>query len=452
MPTIAILGTMDTKGEEHAFVADLIRKRGHQVLIIDVGTLGEPLLKPDVTREEVAAAAGADLSAVIAKRDRGEAIAVMSKGAPVVLAKLAEAKKIDGVISLGGGGGTAIGTAAMRALPIGFPKLMVSTLASGNTAQYVGVKDIVMFPSIVDVAGLNRISRQILARAAGAICGMVESSTLEHANATSSPGPSGFPSPPRVSFPIRDERFALSGPPVGAREKKAADKPIIVASMFGNTTDCVQVARKILEQAGYEVLVFHATGIGGRTMESLIESGLVAGVLDITTTEWADELVGGFLSAGPTRLEAAAKHSVPAIVAPGCLDMVNFHAPETVPAKFNGRNFYQHNPQVTLMRTTAEECAQLGKIIAGKLNASRGLVTLLLPLKGISGISAPGQKFYEPAADAALFESLKKNLRAEIKVMEMDCNINDPRFAEACARELLNNINNHQDTKAPRGG
>lgn len=407
MPTIAILGTMDTKGEEHAFVAEQIQKRGHKTLVIDVGTIGEPGLKPDVTRQEVAAAAGADLAAIKQRNDRGEAIATMSKGAPIVLAQLAEEKKIDGVISLGGGGGTAIGTAAMRVLPIGFPKLMVSTLASGNTAQYVGVKDIVMFPSIVDVAGLNRISRQILTRAAGAICGMVESVGTSD---------------------------TLKG------EQQTKDKPIIVASMFGNTTDCVQAARKILEQAGYEVLVFHATGTGGRTMESLIESGLVTGVLDITTTEWADELVGGFLTAGPTRLEAAAKQGIPAIVTPGCLDMVNFHGPESVPAKFKGRNFYQHNPQVTLMRTTPEECAQLGKIIAEKLNTSRGPVTVLLPLKAISVISAPGQKFHDPTADAALFTALKKNLRPEIKVVEMDCLINDPRFAEACARELLQNV------------
>ena len=303
------------------------------------------------------------------------------------------------MISLGGGGGTAISTAAMRALPIGFPKVMVTTLASGNTAQYVGSKDIVLFPSIVDVAGLNRISRQILTRAAGAICGMVE---VE---------------PPR-----------------------AEDKPVIVASQFGNTTACVDQARKILEAAGYEVLVFHATGTGGRTMESLIESGMVAGVLDVTTTEWADELVGGFLGAGPTRLEAAAKTGVPAIVAPGCLDMVNFHGPESVPAKFRGRTFYQHNPQVTLMRTSPEECAQLGAIIAWKLNASTGPITVLIPLRGISVISAPGQKFHDPVADQALFDALKANLQPDIEIKELDCAINDPAFAEACANSLLQNI------------
>ncbi len=403
MATIAILGTMDTKGEEHAFVARQIQQRGHKTLIIDVGTLGEPTLQPDVTRDEIARAAGTDLPALAAKKDRGEAVAAMSQGAPIVLARLVAEKKIDGVISLGGGGGTAIGTAAMRALPIGFPNEMVSTLACGNTAPYLGVKDIVMFPSIVDVAGLNRISRVILTRAAGAICGMVE---------------------------------------VGVQPSGRSDKPIIVASMFGNTTDCVQAAKKILEAEGYEVLVFHATGTGGRIMESLIETGMVAGVLDITTTEWADELVGGILGAGPTRLEAAAKHGIPAIVTPGCLDMVNFGGPETVPAKFNGRNFYQHNPQVTLMRTNAEECAKLGQIIAEKLNLSTAPVTLLLPLKAISVISAPGLKFHDPSADNILFSTLKSSLCKNIKVIELDCAINDPAFAESCARELLSNIKN----------
>jgi uncharacterized protein (UPF0261 family) len=399
MPTIAVLGTMDTKGEEHAFVADVIRKRGHKVLVIDVGILENAKLKPDIMREEVAAAADANLADLIAKRDRGEAVRAMSMGAPMVLTRLANERKIDGVISLGGGGGTAIGTAAMRALPIGFPKVMVTTLASGNTSQYVGVKDIVLFPSIVDVAGINRISRVVLSRAAGAICGMVETT------------------PPR-----------------------GEDKPIIVASMFGNTTDCVQAARKILENEGYEVLVFHATGSGGRTMESLIEAGLVAGVLDITTTEWADELVGGFLTAGPTRLEAAAKTGTPAVVTPGCLDMVNFYGPESVPSKFQGRRFYQHNPQVTLMRTTPEENAELGKVLAEKLNASLGPVTVLIPKKAVSVISAPGQKFHDPEADKALFAAIKNNLRPDIAVIEMDTEINAPEFAEACARSLLKNF------------
>ena len=402
MPTIALLGTMDTKGVEHGFVAGQIRARGHRTLVIDLGTDGPPQITPDISRHEASALAGIDLAALVAKHDRGEAVAAMSQVAPAILTKLQAEGRIDGVISLGGGGGTAIATAGMRALPLGFPKLMVSTLASGNTAHYVGVKDIVMMPSIVDVAGLNRISRMILTRAAGAICGMVETADQERAQA-----------------------------------RPSEDKPIIVASMFGNTTDCVQHAKAILEAAGYEVLVFHATGTGGRTMESLIESGLVAGVLDVTTTEWADELCGGFLTAGPARLEAAARRGVPAIVVPGCLDMVNFHAPETVPAKFAGRTFYKHNPQVTLMRTNAEECARLGRILAEKVNLSTGPVTVLLPNNAISVISAPGQPFHDPIADAALFDAIKANLRKDIPIIEMDAAINDDAFAEACARALL---------------
>jgi len=397
MATIAVLGTMDTKGVEHAYVAEIIRQRGHQTLVIDVGALEPPSLRPDVDRETVAAAAGIDFAALVAKRDRGETIKAMSEGAPLVVSRLFQEGRIDGIISLGGGGGTSIGTSAMRALPVGFPKLMVSTLASGNTSQYVGVKDIVMFPSIVDVAGLNRISREILARAAGAICGMVE-----------------------------------TPPP-----KAAGDKALVAASMFGNTTQCVQHAKKILEEHGYEVLVFHATGTGGRTMESLIEAGMVDGVLDITTTEWADEYVGGFLGAGPQRLDAAAKTGTPAVVTPGCLDMVNFYAPDSVPAKFKGRRFYQHNPQVTLMRTTPEENAAIGQIIAQKLNASIGPVTVAIPRKAISVISAAGQSFHDPQADAALFGAIKAGLRPDIEVIEMDTEINDPRFAEACAQTLL---------------
>lgn len=400
MATIAILGTMDTKGEEHAYVADIIRQRGHKTLVIDVGALEPPKLKPDITREEIAKAAGANLTDLVARKDRGETIKVMAQGAPIVLTRLLHENKIDGVISLGGGGGTSISTSAMRALPIGFPKLMVSTLASGNTAQYVGVKDIAMLPSIVDVAGLNRISREILARAAGAICGMVETTPA----------------------PVKE------------------DKPIVVASMFGNTTACVQHAKQILESEGFEVLVFHATGIGGRTMESLIEAGMVDGVLDITTTEWADELVGGFLGAGPHRLEAAARTGTPAVVTPGCLDMVNFYAPDSVPSRFRDRRFYQHNPQVTLMRTNTAESRELGKILAQKLNVSQGPVSVLLPRKAISVISAPGQSFHDPEADCALFDTLKQNLRSDIPVIEMDAEINDPAFAERCARTLIEHI------------
>ncbi|MEO5714423.1 MAG: Tm-1-like ATP-binding domain-containing protein [Luteolibacter sp.] len=394
MATIAVIGTLDSKGEEHAFVAEKIRARGHRVVLIDVGTGGPPAIPPDFTRDQVAAAADVDLTTILSRRDRGECMAVMSKVAPVFLANLAAAGEIKGVISLGGGSGTAIATAAMRALPIGFPKLMVSVLAAGNTAPYIGTSDIVMIPAIADIAGLNRLSRLILTRAAGAICGMVE------------------------------------------EEPDTQDsRPLVVASMFGNTTDCVNEAKRIIENAGYEVLVFAATGAGGRSMEALIKSGLAAGVLDLTTTELADELVGGVLSAGPDRMDAAALARVPAVIAPGCLDMVNFGEPGTVPPHFAGRRFYQHTPQVTLMRTTPAECTELGRILAEKINRYQAPAAVMIPRKAISAVGAPGQPFHDPAADEALFQSIR--IHSEIPVEELDEEINSPVFARACAERLL---------------
>jgi uncharacterized protein (UPF0261 family) len=399
MATIAVLGTFDTKGNEHAFVANLITARGHKPLLIDAGTGGRPKIKPDIPSATLARAGGSSMKDIKDQNDRGAAVAIMAQGAPEILKRLAEKNRIQGVVSLGGGGGTSICTAAMRALPIGFPKVMVSTMASGDVSPYVGVTDVVMIPSIVDIAGLNRISRLILTNAAGAICGMVETD------------------PPPTN-----------------------DKPIIVASMFGNTTDCVSRARLILEKAGYEVLIFHSTGSGGRTMESLIASGMVAGVLDITTTEWADELLGGVLGAGPERLEAAARHGVPAIVAPGCLDMVNFGPHETIPEKLAHRNFYQHNREITLMRTSAEECAELGQVIGKKISASTGPVTFMIPQNAVSIISAPDARFHDPIADKVLFQAIRAYLRDDIPVIELPHEINDQTFAEACANELLANI------------
>jgi uncharacterized protein (UPF0261 family) len=394
MATIAVLGTLDSKGEEHAFVAALIHRFGYDTLLIDVGTGGPATVQPDITREQVAEAIGLDLASLMAKKDRGACVIAMTQAAPALAAKLAAEGRIQGIISLGGGGGTAIGTAAMRALPLGFPKLMVSTLAAGNVAPYLGTKDITMMPSIADVAGLNRLSRVIFTRAAGAICGMV-----------------------------------------GAEPEVGAAKPLIVASQFGNTTTCVTEAKKVLEAAGYEVLVFAATGTGGRIMESVIESGIVAGVLDITTTEWADELVGGVLNAGPTRMDAAAKANVPVVVAPGCLDMVNFGEVASIPEKFKGRNFYLHNPQVTLMRTTADECRQLGEIVAKKVNAYGAGTAIMIPRKAISVISAEGQPFHDSVADKALFDALKST--AQVPVQEFDLAINDKEFAQSCAYKLI---------------
>jgi len=395
--TIAVLGTLDSKGHEHAFVAELIRNHGHTPLLIDVGTGTEPQVTPDISRFDVAQSAGLDLQPLLDQQDRGKCVVAMSQAAPVLLAQLAAEEKIHGVISLGGGGGTALGTAAMRALPIGFPKLMVSTLASGNTAHYLGTKDITMMPSIVDVAGLNSISKTIFTRAAGAICGMVETK-------------------------------------IDASE----NKPLIVASMFGNTTDCINIATKVLEDAGYEVLIFHATGTGGKTMETLIESGMVSGVLDITTTEWADELTGATLSAGPTRMDAMTHAKVPAVISPGCLDMANFGERDTVPEKYADRLFYIHNPQVTLMRTNAEECAELGKIIAQKANANPAPTAILNPLKTVSVISAEGLPFHDPEADQALFNAIHQH--AEVEVIDYDEAINSEIFAKAAAHKLLDLI------------
>lgn len=396
MATVVVLGALDTKGEEVRFLTRQIEDRGHRTLVVDVGVLGEPAFPPFITRDEVAAAAGVSLATLVSDADRGRAVTAMSRGATVVAQRMLERGQLDAVIAMGGGAGTSIGTAAMRALPLGIPKVMVSTLASGDVRGFVGVKDITMIPTIVDISGLNRISRGVFARAAGAVCGMAESSV----------------------------------PP-------GEDAPTIVASMFGNTTPCVETARAILEKEGFEVLVFHATGSGGQTMESLIEARQVAGVLDVTTTEWADELVGGVMSAGPTRLEAAAKTGTPAVIAPGCLDMVNFWGPETIPERLAGRRLYQHNQKQTLVRTTPEENAELGRIIAGKLNASTGPVAVYLPLRGISVISAAGKPYHWPEADAALFDSLKKHLREGIPVHEMDCHINDSPFATAMAQGLL---------------
>ncbi len=397
--TVALLGALDTKGAEYAFVKQCIEARGHRTLRVDVGVLGPVGIEPDVAREEVARAAGVELAALVEKEDRGEAVAAMSRGAAVVVPRLYAEKKFDAIMALGGGGGTSVACAAMRALPLGVPKVMVSTVAGGDVSGYVGVQDIVMVPSIVDIAGVNRISRRVVAQAAGAICGMVETQVPE-----------------------------------------GEDRPLVAASMFGNTTPCVEAAKAILEQAGYEVLVFHATGTGGRTMENLIDAGLIAGVLDITTTEWADELVGGVLAAGPARLEAAARSGAPAIVTPGCLDMVNFWAPETVPEKFKGRRFYPHNPNITLMRTTPEECRQLGRIMAEKLNASRGPVSVLVPLGGLSMIDAEGGPFWWPEADGALREALKEHLREDVPLVELDCNVNDEGFARRCAETLLESM------------
>jgi uncharacterized protein (UPF0261 family) len=396
---VVLIGTLDTKGAEYQFVRDLLTQAGLSTLVIDAGVLGPPPFLPDVPREAVYRAAGTSWEAVARAADRGRAVEAAARGAAKVVSDLHAQGKVDGILGLGGSAGTTIGTAAMRALPFGVPKLMVSTLASGQVKQYVGVRDILMLSSVVDISGLNRISRQVLTNAAHAMIGMV--------------------------------RQAHRGPSVGS------DKPLITATMFGVTTPCVEQARKLVEQEGYEALVFHATGTGGLTMESFIRDGLIRGVLDLTTTELADELVGGILTAGKDRLTAAALRGVPQVISVGALDMVNFGPPDTVPEKFHGRRFYQHNPTITLMRTTPDENDRLGKEIAEKASAARGPTAVLVPLRGVSAIDAEGQSFWWPEADAALVQSLRNWMSPAVELIELDLHINDPRFAEAAARKLL---------------
>jgi uncharacterized protein (UPF0261 family) len=371
---IILIATLDTKGVEIGFVRDRLQSLGIVTTVIDGSVLGEPALSADIPREEVFRAAGTTLDAVRQQADRGHAVAKAAEGVRAIVRDLHRDGRVDGVFALGGSAGTTIGTAAMRALPLGIPKLMVSTLASGQVRPFVGPRDIAMFHSVTDIAGINRISRAILSNAANAMAGMIQ----------------------------------------GATPSNPLDKPIVTATMFGVTTPCVEACRDRLERAGFEVLVFHAVGTGGEAMESLISDRLVTGVLDLTTTELADELVGGVLSAGPSRLTAAA---------------------EAVPAKFADRTFYIHNAHVTLMRTTPEENAQLGRILAEKLALSRGPYRILLPTGGVSAIDAPGKPFWDPAADLALFESIRGGLPAD-RVINLDLHINDPAFAERAVAEL----------------
>jgi uncharacterized protein (UPF0261 family) len=391
---VVLVGTLDTKGREYEFLRGRLRLAGVETLLVDVGTHEPRGAQPDVGAEEVAAAAGVDLAALRERADRGETVTAMAGAAAAYVRALYEQGRCAGVLAAGGSGNTAIATAAMRALPVGVPKLMVSTLASGDTRPYVGAVDVTMTYSVVDISGLNSISARILTNAAGAIAGMAKATV----------------------------------PPI-------AEKPLVAATMFGVTTPCVTRARERLEELGYEVLVFHATGTGGQSMEALVRGGYLAGVLDVTTTELADELVGGVLSAGPDRLEAAGAAGVPQVVSLGALDMVNFGPRDTVPQQFADRKLYVHNPTVTLMRTTPEECAELGRRIGRKLSAANGPTALFVPLRGVSAIDVEGQPFHDPAADAALLSGLRETLDG-VETRELDTDVNDPGFAVAAADRL----------------
>ena len=447
-PSVALIATLDTKGPEAAFVRELLQAAGVVVRLIDAGCLGTPTVAADVSRGQVFAAAGSSLDEHRQAADRGQAITAAARGVTKIVREWFDAGQLAGVIALGGSAGTTIGTAAMRALPLGVPKLMVSTLASGQTRPWVGDKDICMLNSVVDIAGLNRISRSVLANAAAAMSGMVQARACTPSpNSGEGRGKGRVQrAPPAPALPS-STNLAPAPLPCPADSAEKNEKPLIAATMFGVTTPCVQHARTILENAGYEVLVFHATGNGGQAMESLIADGLIAGVLDLTTTELADELVGGILSAGPDRLTAAAKIGVPQVVSVGALDMVNFGPRETVPEKFRDRQFYQHNASVTLMRTTVEESRRLGEEIGRKLSGSTGPACVLLPLQGVSAIDRAGQPFDDPAARAALFAGIRSTLR-NIECVELDCHINDPQFAEAAANKLMRMIDDERTKKS----
>lgn len=400
---LCLFATLDTKGVEAGYVRDRLLALDVPVRLVDAGSAGTPTLAADVTREELFAAAGTTLAEVQAQGDRGTAVGWAARGAAALARLWLDRGELAGVLGLGGSAGTTIGTAAMRALPLGVPKLMVSTLASGQVRPYVGDKDVLMLNAVTDIAGLNRISRTVLNQAAEAMAGLLQ--------------------------------FRSSRPPVPT----GSNQPLVAATMFGVTTPCVQAARGVLERAGCEVLVFHATGAGGQALESLLAEGLVDGVLDLTTTELADELVGGVLSAGPERLLAAGRAGLPQVISVGALDMVNFGPESTVPAEFARRQFHRHNANVTLMRTTAGENRALGRELGRKAASARGPVLILLPARGVSALDAEGQPFDSPEARRELFAGIRETCGG-VAVEECDCHINDPRFGRRAAEWLLEEL------------
>ena len=399
-PTVVLVGTLDTKGKEYAFLRERIRECGADVLLVDAGILGEPLTETDVTRQAVAAAAGTDVQALADAHDRTTAIATMGRGAAEVVRRLHAEGRLGAIGALGGSCGTALATHAMRALPVGVPKLMVSTVASGETSPYVGSVDVTMMYSVVDVAGINRISARIMSNAARALAGMA---------------------------------MGTDAPP-------GEEKPLIAASMWGITTPCVTTARERLEELGYDVLVFHQTGVGGRAMEELIATGLVDGVLDVTTTELADELAGGIWPSGPERLETAGRLGIPQVVSLGALDVIVISStglPDPLPDRFGGRPVYLHNEVLAATRATPEECRELGAVVARKLNTAVGPTVLFVPLGGLSLLSTEGQVLCDAEGDEALFSTLRELVdRSKVEMHEVDADVNDPQFALAMAERL----------------
>ncbi|MBL8891749.1 MAG: Tm-1-like ATP-binding domain-containing protein [Planctomycetaceae bacterium] len=401
-PYVYAIGTMDSKGFELAFVRDRLIAAGVQVRTIDVGTLGPPTTEPDVRREEVLQVSGL-AHELENTNDRGQAVAIMAQALREYLLVEMSVGNVAGVLGIGGSGGTSLITTAMRALPIGLPKFMVSTVASGNVAAYVDSSDIAMMYSVVDVAGLNTVSTAVLANAANAMAGMVSN-----------------PKPP------------------------ATTRRAIGMTMFGVTTPCVTRVREILEARGFDCLVFHATGSGGRAMEQLVASGLISGVLDVTTTEVADEVAGGVFTAGPQRFDKLIQAQIPLVVSLGAMDMVNFGGMETVPSQFANRKLHVHNAQVTLMRTSIDENRKIARFIAEKLNRATSPWRLLVPEGGVSLLDISGKPFFDPEADHALFDELEQRLDLSPgrQLIRLPYDINAPEFAEALADNFLQMLPN----------
>jgi uncharacterized protein (UPF0261 family) len=396
---IVIVGTLDTKGEEHLFLKQRIEEKGLVAIVIDTGVIGPPYFVPDVSREQVSKAAGYEIEELAKKQERKFAIDMMALGASRIVRRLYEEGNLEGIISIGGGQGTYISSTAMKELPFGIPKVMVSTTVSGDMSGYVGYKDITLMHSIADILGLNFFNRRFFSQAASAICGMVNEDS----------------------------------------SKVEGGKPLIGMTMFGMTTPCVMKIKRLFESRNkkYDIIVFHARGSGGRAMEELIREGVIKGVMDVTTTELADELVGGVRSAGPNRLEAAGEIGIPQLIGPGALDMVNFGPMESVPKVFGGRKFYVHTPMVTVMRTSPDENRRLGEIMAEKLNRAKGKLVVIIPQKGFSGLDELGKPFYDADCSLSFARSLKKNLDQEIKVIELDCHINDDSYAVEVVNRFL---------------
>ncbi|HEX2071369.1 MAG TPA: Tm-1-like ATP-binding domain-containing protein [Thermoleophilaceae bacterium] len=415
-PVVAVVGSFDTKGAELRYLADAVRRHGARPLLLDCGVLGTPTVEVDVTADAIAERAGTSLGELRAANDRGAAVGALGRAVAGLLGELHDRGEVHGLVAAGGSNNATLFALAAEGLPFGAPKLLVSTVAAGDTRPYVNAADVGLLYPIVDIEGLNAVSRDVLRRAGAAIAAMAR----------------------EASAAVEDDRNA----------------DVVAATMFGVTTPCVSAARELLEAGGDEVLVFHATGVGGQSFERLIDTGRVAAALDITTTELADEVVGGTLSAGPSRLEAAGRAGIPQVVSTGALDMANFGPMSTVPPALRDRRLYAHNENVTLMRIEPDESREIGRVLSEKVNRASGPVAVLLPLGGVSALDSPGAAFEYPESDAALFDAIRSGVDPSVELIESELHVNDPGFAELAVATLArlratstaSTANRHEET------